>query len=211
MKTLSRFFSAALALSALSLALAPCRALAVDAADNAYISQDYPDGAGGTNKVGTQVVFNSNQVNQDIVVGANGKLTINAVTKGNLSSVVVVSGSAVSLVTATPKTVTSFAFPVGTWQVYGYVDYVTTSATTTLFQQGTATTTNSFTNTLQAQDTFLADWNPMTTTSATLVKAIPFIQFTVTSGTTSVFLVGQATFSAGSATAYGTLFYRQLK
>lgn len=189
--------------------LAPARA--ADVCDNAYINQDYPNGSGSTDRVASQIVFNSNQALQDIVVLSTGKLGVNPVTRGNATTSVIASGSAVSLTTATPATVTSLTLGVGTWRIYGYLDYSTTSATTTLIQSGFGTTTNSFTNTLQTQDTFLAMTSPMTTTSALLVQATPWIQFVVASGTKQVFMVAQLTFSAGSAAAYGSMYAIQIK
>lgn len=157
------------------------------------------------------VPINAGQLNQDFIILANGLVGVNPIARAGLSSSVIASGSAVSLTTATPKTITSVTFGVGTWRIYGYIDYVLASATTTLTQSGFGTTTNSFTNTLQAQDTALTASNPLTTTSATLTAATPWLQFTVATGTQTVYLVAQQTFSAGTVTAYGTLFYSQLK
>lgn len=195
-----------LAVLALSLA-APLAMRAADVADNAYILQLTPAG----DQVPTTLTFNSNQVGQDIIVTATGALGIKTVVNGNLTATTVAAGSATSLTTATPKTITSVTLGVGTWRVYGYVDYVLAGATTTLTQAGFATTTNSFTNTLQAQDTSLIAANSLTTATGTLTSATPFLQFTVASGTQQVFLVAQQTFSAGTVTAYGTLFSQQIK
>lgn len=147
---------------------------------------------------------------QDFIVGANGVATVNPVVKGNISSSVIASGSAVSLTTATAKNITSLSLTAGTWQLYGYIDYVTASATTTLMQEGFGTTTNSFTFTGQAQDNALALIQPLTTTSITLTIPTPVVQVTLAS-TTTVYMVGEATFSAGSVTAYGTFFAKQIK
>lgn len=204
MKTLR---TSLLALSAVLLACAAPIARAADIADNAYILQLTPAG----DQVPTTVTFNSNLASQDLIVGSNGALTISPVIKGNLTATTLASGSATSLVTATPKTITSVTLGVGTWQVYGYVDYILASASTTLTQAGFGTTTNSFTNTLQAQDTSLTSANALTTTSGTLTSATPWLQFTVTSGTQTLYLVAEQTFSAGTVTAYGTLFSKQLK
>lgn len=212
MKIFPRLHLLALSVSVLALGLEPQLARAADAADNAYIPQDYPDGAGGTNQVPTQIVFNSNQVGQDIVVLPGGKLGIRTVITANLSSVALASGSATSLTTATPKTIAQTpALGVGTWRIYGYVDSVLASATSTTMQTGIATTTNSFTNSFQAQDTSLASANALTTTSTTLTTPTPFLQVTITSGTQVFFLVEQNAFSAGTETGYGTIFYQQLK
>ena len=176
-------------------------------ADNAYILQLTPNGDPGSDH--DHVQFQSGQSGSDC--RHHRGLTVNAVTKGNLTATTVASGSAVSLTTATAKTITSVTLGVGTWRVHGYVDYILASASTTLTQAGLATTTNSFTNSLQAQDTSLTASNALTTTSGTLTSATPFLQFTVSTGTQVVYLVGEQTFSAGTVTACGTLFSQQIK
>jgi|HubBroStandDraft_3_1064219.scaffolds.fasta_scaffold01327_7 hypothetical protein len=158
------------------------------------------------------VPSSSAQGGQDITINATtGQPQVNPIIKGNVTSSVIASGSAVSLTTATAKNVTSLTLGVGTWRLYGYVDYVLASATSTLFQQGFGTTTNSFTNSLQAQDTNLLDVSPLTTTSVTLTKATPWQQITVSSGTQTVYMVAEATFSAGTVTAYGSFNALQVK
>lgn len=204
-RLLSRLLAIGIALASFSLPGLTARA--ADTADNLQVLQLNPTGDWQT----YQINFNSNSVGQDLEVGPLGLLVVNPVTKGNLTSSVIASGSAVSLVTATPKTVTSLTLGVGTWKVYGYIDYVLSAASTTLVQSGFGTTTNSFTNTLQAQDVSLNAANSLTTTSTTLTAATPWLQFTVTSGTQQVFMVAELTFSAGSATAYGSMFAVQSK
>lgn len=196
------------ALGALLACSVPLVSRAADTADNAYILQLTPAG----DQVPTTLIFNSNQVGQDITIASTGLLTVNPVTKGNLSSSIIAAGSATSLTTATPKTITSLTLGVGTWRVYGYVDYVLAAATTTVLQHGFATTTNSFTNSLQAQDTNSTVEAGLTTATLTLTgQATPFQQITVTSGTQQVFMVGEATFSAGTVTAYGSMYATQSK
>jgi hypothetical protein len=192
---------------ALFFSLAPSGARAADTADNAQILQLTPNG----DWVLQTINFNSSSAGQDLTVQSTGLLGVNSVVKGNLGSSVIVSGSAVSLTTATAATITSHSFGVGTWRVYGYVDSVLASATSTTLTTALSTTTNSLTNSLQSQDTSLTAANALTTTSVTLTTATPFLQFTVASGTQTVYLVEQNAFSAGTETAYGTLFWQQVK
>lgn len=186
----------------------PLVSRAADTADNAYILQLTPAG----DQVPTTIIFNSNLAGQDLTVQSTGLLGINAVTKGNITSSVIAAGSATSLTTATTKTITSLTLGVGIWRVYGYVDYVLAGATTTVFQHGFATTTNTFTNTLQAQDTNTTVESGFTTATQTVTgQPTPFQQITVASGTQQVFMVANATFSAGTVTAYGSMFALQAK
>lgn len=203
-KFLSLLISVAIALFA---SLAPYGARAADTVDNAQINQLTPNG----DWVPTQLNFTSNNAGQDITVQSTGLLAVNPIVRGNIGSSVIASGSAVSVTTATAVTITSHAFGVGTWRVYGYVDSVLASATSTTLTTALSTTTNSLTNSLQAQDTSLTAANALTTTSVTLTTATPFLQFTVTSGTQTIYLVEQNAFSAGTETAYGTLFWQQVK
>lgn len=196
------------ALVLLASCLLPIAAHAADTADNAYILQLTPAG----DQVPTTLIFNSNQAGQDITIASTGLLTVNPVTKGNITSSVIAAGSATSLTTATPKTITSLTLGVGTWRVYGYVDYVLAGATTTVLQHGFGTTTNSFTNSLQAQDTNTIIESGFTTATTTLTgQPTPFQQITVASGTQQVFMVADATFSAGTVTAYGSMYATQSK
>lgn len=195
-------------LAAFACLAVPFAAHAADTADNAYILQLTPAG----DQVPTTIVFNSNLAGQDLTVQSTGLLGVNPVTKGNITSSIIAAGSATSLTTATAKTVTSLTLGVGVWRIYGYVDYVLAGATTTTLQQGFGTTTNSFTNSLQAQDTNSTVEAGLTTATLTLTgQATPFQQITVTTGTQQVFMVADATFSAGTVTAYGSMYALQSK
>lgn len=202
------FRSSLVSLSVLLLASSAPLLQAADTADNAYILQLTPAG----DQVPTTIVFNSNLAGQDLTVQSTGLLGINPVTKGNITSSVIAAGSATSLTTATTKTVTSLTLGVGIWRVYGYVDYVLAGATTTVFQHGFATTTNTFTNSLQAQDTNTTVESGFTTATQTVTaQPTPFQQITVLSGTQQIFMVANATFSAGTVTAYGSMYALQSK
>jgi hypothetical protein len=183
-------------------ALSPFILSAADTADNAQILQLTPNG----DWVPTQIVFNSASVGQDITIQSTGLLGVNPVTKGTVLSSVLVSGSATSLTTATPKDITTLSLTAGTWRLYGYVDYILASATTTVQQSGLGTTANTF----STQDTSLTAASTTTTASLTLTQATPYIQVTIAS-TTVFHLVASITFSAGTVTGYGSLLAQQIK
>lgn len=119
---------------------------------------------------------------------------------------VIASGSAVSLTDTTAKTVTSISLTAGDWDVTGVVDYVLTGATATHFKSGSSSTSATF----GAQDTFVDLPLITTTLSDTLGHIIPTTRFSLAS-TTTVYLVGQATFSAGTVDAYGTIRARRMR
>ena len=127
---------------------------------------------------------------------------------GMFVSATVAAGSAVSLTTATAKTITSISLPPGDWDVAGAVDFVAASATTTLFRSGVSLAAD----TLPTQpggsglgtDALATDPLAYTTTSFTKqTRNMPVrLQLLVQ---TTVYLVAEATFSAGTMTAYGTI------
>lgn len=116
--------------------------------------------------------------------------------------------SATSLTTATAKTITSVTLTPGDWFVWAQSDYILTAATATNFTTGLSTTTN----TLGGQDTFKSI--PLLTTllSDTFSHGPSAARFTVATGATQVvYLIGKATFSAGTMTAYGTIWAQRAR
>lgn len=120
------------------------------------------------------------------------------------TSSTVLSGSAVSLTTATPKDVTSISLTAGDWDVEGNVSFncsVGASALLTWISTTSAT----------VPDTAL--YNSITDTSAinTLTGInTPYKRINVNT-TTTVYLSCQATFASGTATACGGIFARRVR
>lgn len=137
---------------------------------------------------------------------AAGGLTLASLATGASQTTVATPG--VALTTATPANVTSKSLVAGTYLMWGIVDFALTGATTSEFRVGLSVVSA----TLPTQPGGAGigpdalSILPLVTTllSDTLTEnAGPTI---VTLGsTTTVFLVAQATFSAGSMTAFGTL------
>lgn len=180
----------------------PSFAAAADLADNAYITQLTPAG----DRVGQLVVFNSNQAGQALVVGSQGAVVVSPSAGITPQSVVLASGSATSLVTATAKDIATITLAAGTWRIYGYVDFALASATSTVQQAGIGTAANTF----GGQDTSLTAASTTTTATVTLTSATPWVQVSPTTSTT-YHLVASATFSAGTVTGYGTVNAIQVK
>jgi hypothetical protein len=128
-------------------------------------------------------------------------------TRGKITTSTVATGSAVALTTATTANVTSVSLSAGTYDVTGVVDFKLSSATMTQQQFGISTTSA----TLGAQDTFGHTVESTTTLTLDAVGLpCPTVRLTLGS-TTTVYLVAQATFSAGTVSAYGTLRVVQVK
>lgn len=140
---------------------------------------------------------------------------LRAVAHTPLSSLIsnssIASGSAVALTTATPANITSKSITPGTWLVWGTIDFALAAATVTLEQGGL----NNTSATLPTQQAPLTEGlstrvpnNAATVTQTDQIDIRPTV-ITVAS-TVTLFLVAQATFSAGAVSAYGTLFAMQL-
>jgi hypothetical protein len=119
---------------------------------------------------------------------------------GEIQESIIAVGSAVSLVTATAKTVTSITLGAGNWVIYGNVKYTLATTTGTQYAAGACATTNTLPNTENYAST------PLVTTllSETVGQVIPTIRVSIASSTT-YYLVAQATFTAGTVAAYGRI------
>jgi hypothetical protein len=125
---------------------------------------------------------------------------------GEIISGVLTSGSAVSLTNATPANITSISLTAGDWDINGVIDYVPTGATTSDFISGSSSTSATF----GGQDTSVGLPLVSTALSTTLGHPIPTTRFSL-STTTTIYLVGQANFSVGTAAAYGTIRARRMR
>jgi hypothetical protein len=96
--------------------------------------------------------------------------------------------------------------PAGDWDISGEVDYILGAATATLFESGTNTTSG----TLGGQDSYASVPLITTLVSSTYTQVAPSTRYTFTQPTV-VYMVGNATFSAGTVTAYGTIRARKWK
>ncbi len=140
-----------------------------------------------------------------------GTTTNDAATAGNEGEYiesVVLSGSATSLATGTAKTITSISLPAGDWDVNGTIYYVIAASTTiTLLYAAMSGTTNTQDSVPGkfAQQIF-ASFAPSSTMSLTL----PPYRLSL-AGTTSQFLVAQATFATSTMTAYGIIRARRVR
>jgi hypothetical protein len=119
---------------------------------------------------------------------------------------VIVSGSAVSLVNATAKNVTSISLTAGDWDVQGNICFsVSAGATLGGLSTGASLTTNAH----DAQtDTQTVNVASVVGAGANLVAPYRRISIAVT---TTVYLVALANFSGGTAAAFGALKARRAR
>ena len=138
-----------------------------------------------------------------------GTATNDNATAGNIgehSSSLIASGSAVGLTTAIAANVTSISLTAGDWDVEGNINFVLGSATVT--QKSGGVTSTSATVPTDGSEVF--NGTQFTLTSVTDGLAIPRKRISI-SGTTTVYLVASATFSAGTVTAFGAITARRVR
>ncbi len=143
------------------------------------------------------------------VFGIIGSTTNDAAITGNVGEYVsstIAVGSAVSLTTATAANVTSISLTAGDWDVTGIVNFSETTSTVTSRIAGLSSTTA----TLPTDGSEGYCGVQSTVTSETNSIGLTRKRFSL-SGTTTVFLVGQATFSAGTCTGFGSITARRIR
>jgi len=144
--------------------------------------------------------------------GAIGTIAADSATAGNIGECVtsaVASGSAVSLTTATGKSVTSISLTKGDWDVEGNVNFLASGCTTAVGSWvGGISTSN---NTQPSDGTEVPEVTTVITTSAFNTGiGIPRKRISI-SATTTVYLVGTATFTAGTVKGYGSITARRVR
>lgn len=129
-------------------------------------------------------------------------------TLGEVISSLVAVGSPVSLATGTAKTITSISLTAGDWDVEGNVNFTAGSATVVAgaYFGGGISLTN---NTLPTDGSEVPVGIPaIVTTSFLAGEGLPCKRVNVSTATT-VYLVGEATFSAGTVGGYGSITARR--
>lgn len=119
-------------------------------------------------------------------------------------------GSSVSITTATPKNVLSISLTAGDWNVDGNVNFTAAAATTAAGALWTAGI-NATSATIPTDGTEVPILVPAETTATYLNSiTIPKKRISLTT-TTTVYLVAEATFTAGTVGGYGKLSARRVR
>ncbi len=129
---------------------------------------------------------------------------------GQAISSLIPSASAVSLTTATPANVTLITLTAGDWDVEGSVIYIANTASVAVaavWESGINTTTATLPT--DGTEAFYATPAVIATTSFKTSLTIPRKIINV-SASTPVYLVAEATFTAGTVTAYGNMTARRV-
>ena len=168
-----------------------------------------------TNKTLTSPTINTPTIATPTITGALivGTTTNDNATAGNVGEVLTASlavGSATALTTATAKTIISMSLTAGDWDVTGVIDFKPAATTNTTLLLFGASSTN---NTLGADDTYASTvflTAGQVTTVGDYRRVIPTQRFSL-AGTTTIYLVGQATFTVSTQTGYGTIRARRMR
>ena len=126
--------------------------------------------------------------------------------QGEFVQTLVATGSAVSLTTATPANICNVSLTAGDWDVEGNINFNDTSATLTATEAGISATSA----TLPTDGSEVYCGVQLTTTTAKNGITLPRKRISIAS-TTTVYLVGQQTFSAGTAAAFGQISARRVR
>lgn len=187
--------------------------------------QIYEDASSGTNViVGSSAVGTVYKQIQPFTLfgfGADaygyGTQTNNNAVVGNVGEFItatVAAGSAVSLVTATAKTVTSISLTPGDWDVSAVGDFTLTAATTSFFRTGVNVTNNTMPSQTGGSgigtDPLVKLPLVLTTTTTDYGQGLPPVRISL-AATTTIYLVCEATFAAGSVSAFGTIRARRMR
>ena len=118
------------------------------------------------------------------------------------------------LTTATPLTIATISLTAGDWDVWSVIDYLYTGATVTDIRGGPSPTTNVLPTQAGGSgfgtDGLAIDPSNFVTISDTQTLDSGPIRVSI-AATTSVFLVAQASFSAGTVSAFGTVSARRMR
>lgn len=149
-------------------------------------------------------------VSNTLTIGALAGTTTNDNTSagnvGEYTSSLIAVGSAVSFTTATAMNITTISVTAGDWDIEGNVNFNETSSTVSARSAGVTSTsatipTDGSQGYCGVQSTVTSEINTIT---------LPRKRVSV-SGTTTIYLVGSATFAAGTCTGFGTITARRVR
>ncbi len=141
--------------------------------------------------------------------GQTGSVLADTVPSGYVGEfkTVQLTASSANLSTGTPFKCDSASVGPGDWDTWAVADYVDSSATTTLFSAGLDTNS---TTTLPGQDLLAIIPLILTTNSASWNQVVPHVRMNL-NVTHEVYLVCQASFSAGGVKTKGTIYARRIR
>lgn len=156
----------------------------------------------GINQVGTVGTISPTTTTGKGTVGVLGSTTPPAGYIGEEISATVTNGSPVSLVNATPKTITSIVLTPGIWDISS-VGAFSGYTTATQAISAISANNNSLTGTLSGNSRI--DFPVSTAANSDTMLSIPAFRVSLSAATTTYYLVAQLAYTVGSGTGYGTI------
>lgn len=141
------------------------------------------------------------------IIGTTTNNNANTGSVGEYVSATTTSGSAVTLTTATSADIASISLTAGDWDIYGSIGY-TFSATTTSTNVDAGISQTSAT--LPSNELRIQLAPPTGSGMQDMVLSLVPQRISL-SGTTTVYLVGSATFAVSSAFGYGIIWARRAR
>jgi len=143
------------------------------------------------------------------ITGTTTNNNANAGAVGEYVQSVLATGSSVTLATGVTSNVTSISLTAGDWDVTGAVDFTFGATTSYTNLIGSVSSTSA---TIGGQDSKFDFETPaaVPTAGADATFPLPVVRFSL-SGTTTVFLVAQGTFTVSTLKAYGTIRARRIR
>lgn len=158
---------------------------------------------------GAAVFGTAPTINQANLVGTTTNNNAAAGSVGEVISSTIVSGSAVSLTTATPANITSISLTAGDWDVWFEAYFKVAATTTVTLLLGSISTTTATIN--QVSSAFGTLYYPGSVLGAaeSSVPVGPMRQSLA--GTTTIYAVGYAAFGVSTCDGYGILRARRVR
>lgn len=143
------------------------------------------------------------------IIGTTTNNDANTGSVGEFVSSVIVLGSAVALTTATAANVTSISLTAGDWDVWGNVNFTGGATTKLKGTYGGINTSSATIPSLELRTSYIGQ------DTTVFVNGIPAYNVLPTrisvSGTTTVYLVGVATFSVSTCSVFGGMYARRVR
>lgn len=159
---------------------------------------------------GNAVFATSPQITTPDIVGRTSGGNSNAGSVAEYVSSIIASGSAVAQTTGTGTNITSISLTAGDWDVWASSFY-TTAATTNVVQLISSISLTTNTTSLLGDRAGITTYGSAGVVPNSLHMGVPLIKTRISvSATTTIFLVGQPTFSVSTLTAWGSLQARRV-
>lgn len=146
-------------------------------------------------------------VGQAAVGQIPGTTTNDSAASGKVGEFITSNATAVSLSNGANANITTISLTAGDWDVHGVVRFAPSGATFTACTSGISSTSATFPSLANGGQSALAGTLPG---SSSQELATPVYRLSL-SGTTTVYLIGEADFSAGTITADGFISARRVR